>query len=104
LFIHLEPAAMLVLNKTCRYCPRCDLLIAHRGDLEDLMARFFAAHNPKILGHDYIVIGTVNRAAWRRGRGQPMEPREMLNYLNEFKKVVRFELIGGWRPRVDTGR
>lgn len=94
---------MLVLNKACRYCLHCDLLIAHRDDLEDLMARLFARQNPRVLGNDYIVVGTVDRAAWRQGRAQPMEPQEMLKYLSEFKRVVQFELTGGWRPAVNTG-
>ncbi len=37
---------MLVLNKTCRYGPHFDLLIAHRDDLKDLMARFLPGAIP----------------------------------------------------------
>jgi hypothetical protein len=32
-----------------------------------------------------------------------MEPPEMLRYLSEFKRAVRFEFTGGWRPVVNTG-
>ena len=28
LFIHVDPMHPVLLNKTCRYCPTCDLLIA----------------------------------------------------------------------------
>ena len=31
LFIHVDPMSLVVLNKTCRYCPACDLLIAHQS-------------------------------------------------------------------------
>ncbi len=32
LVIHIDPMQLLSLNKTCRYCPHCDLLIAHQDD------------------------------------------------------------------------
>jgi hypothetical protein len=34
LVIHVDPVQPVALNKTCRYCPSCDLLIAHRDELE----------------------------------------------------------------------
>ena len=34
LVIHIDPMQLLSLNKTCRYCPHCDLLIAHQDDVE----------------------------------------------------------------------
>jgi hypothetical protein len=37
LFIHVSPAQPVTLNKTCRYCPTRDLLIAHQDDLEDVL-------------------------------------------------------------------
>src|SRR5438445_13688037 len=32
LFLHIDPKQPLLLNKTCRYCPYCDLLIAHQDE------------------------------------------------------------------------
>jgi len=32
LVIHIDPLQLVALNKTCRYCPRCDLLIAHQAN------------------------------------------------------------------------
>jgi hypothetical protein len=37
LMIHIYPRRLLSLNKTCRYCPHCDLLIAHQNDVEGLL-------------------------------------------------------------------
>jgi hypothetical protein len=34
LVIHVDPLNPVSVNKTCCYCPRCDLLIAHRDELE----------------------------------------------------------------------
>ena len=66
LFIHINPKQPLLLNKTCRYCLHCDLLIAHKDDLEDLIARIFTDLNPEIVGNKYLVIGTLDRADWKR--------------------------------------
>lgn len=30
LVIHVDPRNLVSINKTCRYCPACDLLIAHQ--------------------------------------------------------------------------
>ena len=36
LFIHVDPMNPWALNYTCRYCPDCDLLIAHQDQIEEL--------------------------------------------------------------------
>jgi len=60
--IHVEPMQLLSLNKTCRYCPHCDLLIAHQDDVEHFLASFFMEQKPEVIGNDYLVIGTLDRA------------------------------------------
>ena len=37
LVIHLEPDQQLVLNKQCRYCVGCDVIVARRSEVESLM-------------------------------------------------------------------
>src|SRR5437879_10304150 len=65
LFIHIDPKQPLLLNKTCRYCPCCDLLIAHKNELDEIITRTFTVLNPEIVGNTYLVIGTVDRADWK---------------------------------------
>jgi hypothetical protein len=96
LVIHVEPMQMLSLNKTCRYCPRCDLLIAHQDDLEHLLASFFTEQKPEVIGNDYLVIGTEDRTAWKRGMQQALTLQEALEALHDFKEVVTFKITGGW--------
>jgi len=96
LFIYIDPMQPLVLNKTCRYCPYCDLLIAHKDDLEDLLAQIFTIHNPKVVGHDYLVIGTLDKPDWKRIEGQQPPGTEILEVLHDFKDVVTFKSTGGW--------
>ena len=47
---------------------RCDLLIAHQDELEAWLAAFFGHQQPEVVGNAYLVVGTEERAAWRRGR------------------------------------
>lgn len=93
LVIHVQPMHMISLNKTCRYCPACDLLIAHQDDLEDLLARMFAERAPEDLGNDYLVVGTMDRADWQRNVPQQSALlAEMLETVHDFQEVVGFKL------------
>ncbi len=60
LFIHIDPKQPLLLNKTCRYCPHCDLLIAHQDELEEVISRVFSVLNPEVVGNNYLVIGSLD--------------------------------------------
>jgi hypothetical protein len=96
LVIHVDPMELLSLNKTCRYCPHCDLLIAHQDDIEHLLASIFTERKPEVIGNDYLVVGTLDRAVWKRGTQQQITTQETLDALHDFKEVVTFKLTGGW--------
>src|SRR4051794_15236027 len=64
LLIHIEPNQLLALNKTCRYCPTCDLLIAHQDEIEGVVAPFLGERAAELTEDDYFVLGTVERKAW----------------------------------------
>jgi hypothetical protein len=96
LVIHIDPMHLVALNKTCRYCPRCDLLIAHQDELEAWLAAFFSQHQPEGVGNPYLVVGTEERAAWRRGTHTPLTITEMLEHLHDFIEVIRFEPVPRW--------
>jgi hypothetical protein len=98
LVIHVDPLQLVALNKTCRYCPSCDLLIAHRDELEAWLAAFFGQQKPEVVGNDYLVVGTEERAAWRRGTRTPLTTQELLAGLHDFAEVVRFEPAPRWGP------
>lgn len=84
LFIHIEPVQPVVLNKTCRYCPFCDFLIAHQADLEVQLAMMFEKSNPRLIGNDYVVLGTIDYAAWKGG----FSIKDLPSYLHDFKEVL----------------
>lgn len=99
LFIHVDPFNPVVLGYTCRYCLDCDLLIAHQDQIEALLANLFAERAPSVIGNDYLVIGTVERTAWREGMKQPKGIGDMLAHLHDFKEVRTVEYQpAGWYP------
>jgi hypothetical protein len=100
LLIGVAEYGLMVLGKTCRYCPPCDFIIAHKDELEALLAAGFSTGELEVIGNDYYVIGTVERKIWRRGmRDQITSTDELLRHAADFAK--EFDLHyepGGWYP------
>lgn len=92
LFIHIEPHYPIALNYTCRYCRHCDLLIAHKHEIEHLLTTMFAQANPEVIGNEYLIIGTVDKKAWREGLQQPKPAAEMLTAHTSVFKTSYEEL------------
>ncbi|MHC1623201.1 MAG: hypothetical protein ACXQTR_01255 [Candidatus Methanospirareceae archaeon] len=61
LLIHIDPKFLLSLNKICRYCPNCDLIIVKQAELEGLLAAICEQYAPDIVGNEYFVFGTMDR-------------------------------------------
>jgi hypothetical protein len=96
LLIHVDPLNPVALNYTCRYCSHCDLLIAHQDEIEAYLTRLFTQVKPEVIGNDYLVIGTLDRADWKRGLQKPLAYAEIEDVLHDFNNVWHFEVIGGW--------
>jgi hypothetical protein len=96
LVIHVDRGATIALNKTCKLCPYCDLLIAHQDEIEAFLAAYFGEQAPEVVGNDYLVIGTEDRNAWRRGMRTPLSSDEMLASLHDFRDYVTFTSPPGW--------
>ena len=90
LAIHVSDWGMVILNKTCRFCPRCELLIAHQDEIEGYLAQLFAELAPQVIGNDYLVVGTIERKDWRRGLAEPLKNTEMLAALHDFTDYLQF--------------
>ena len=91
LVIHVDPIYSLTLNKTCRYCVNCDLLIAHQDQLEEFLAGYFSTVNPEVIGNDYLVMGTLDKPEWKKGMEDQLSVQEMLEHLHDFLEVVTFK-------------
>ena len=90
LVIHVIQAATFVLNKTCRFCPDCDLLIAHQDEIESELTVYFGQHAPEVVGSAYMVIGTEDQDDWERGMRMPPSPQDTLDRLHDFREQVTF--------------
>jgi len=91
LVIHIEPQQLLLLNKKCRYCVKCDLIIAKKPELESLMAACFEETKPEIIGNNYLVMGVAERRDWLEGKKGKMPQGETIERMLVFKDVLNFE-------------
>jgi hypothetical protein len=89
-------------TKPTRYCPPCDLLLAHKDILEDLLARMCAERAPEAIGNDYLVVGTMDRSDWHEGVHAGVPLAEMLRSLDDFKRVVSCKPAPAWGPQTIT--
>ena len=56
-----------------------------------MIAFLFMHRQPEMIGNNYLVIGTLDKADWRRSMKQPFNFAEMRACLHDFKKVMSFE-------------
>lgn len=100
LLIHIDPMHLISLNYTCRYCARCDLLIGHQHEIEFLLTQMFTQYDPEVIGNDYLIMGTMERKAWREGMRQPKSVAEMRSHIHDFKSYQTIQMtMGGWFPK-----
>lgn len=88
LVVHVDGPALLTLNKSCRYCPRCDILIAHRDELESLLTFALEKRKPELIGNEYLVLGTIDRKTWKRADRGEMRSNETIREMHHFKEVL----------------
>jgi hypothetical protein len=105
LLIHIDGWGLLVLGKTCRYCSLCELIVAHKDELEDELVTIFERHAPHVIGNPYLVTGTVDKKEWKLGMGtEGRTIQEMLERTADFNKVLSLKMEGGWRPMKEPKR
>ena len=90
LVIHVSPNLPMILEKICRYCETCDLLIAHRDQLEEQLTSRLLMIDPEVIGNDYLVVGTLERTDWNRMKDKELSFGDIVEYLHDFKEVVTF--------------
>jgi hypothetical protein len=98
LVIHIDPRQLLCLNKGCKYCESCDLIIVKQVEIESLITVCCEKLNPSLIGNKYLVFGTVDRSDWKQNSKKTTYPEETLDRMYVFKDVKQFEIVpGGWR-------
>jgi hypothetical protein len=84
ILIHIVPKHLIALNYTCRYCRDCDLLIAHKHQIEHYLTALFSQKAPDAIGNDYLAIGTVEKSVWKEGLKQQQSMSEFLPHASDF--------------------
>jgi len=101
LAIHIEadPIQLFILNKTCRYCTRCELIITKKSDVESLMAAAFEQRRPEIVGNEYFIFAVLERKDWQQSNKGKLSQGDAVERVIFFKEVLNFKVIpGGWYP------
>lgn len=101
LLLHVGGFGLMTLGKTCKYCPRCELIMCHQDELEGELYLSFGKLKPEVIGSEYFVLGTVERKTWKQGLADPrgLTLDGLLEHASDFKKYVDLEFDpGGWRP------
>ena len=93
LVVNVNPKHTVIVDKICRFCNACDLLIVHQDQLEEQLATECMTINPEVIGNDYQVIGTLDRAEWNQGKQDPLSVERVIAYLHDFNEVVSFERV-----------
>jgi hypothetical protein len=67
---------------------------------EVISAHSFSQIAPEVIGHEYLVLGTVDKKVWQQGlAGDGGELGEMLKHMADFKRVLKLKVDpGGWYP------
>ncbi len=107
LFIHVTSLGPMLQGKTCVYCSPCELVVVHQHELEAQMAHALSNIAPEVIGNEYLVLGTVEKQAWKAGlggAGQNLD--EMRKHMADFASVLTLHVDpGGWRlPEQSKGR
>ena len=98
LLIHIEPRNLLSLNKSCRFCARCEVIIVKKRELEARLVEACEQHWPEAVGNDYLVIGTLDRTLHRQGKAGTLETNEAIDAFTPFVDHLKFEVRSGWLP------
>ena len=103
LVIHIDPHQILCLNKSCKYCEACDLIIGKQPQIEYFISSCCEKIDPSMIGNKYLVFGTLNRSDWKQYSKKTTYPQETIDKVYIFKDVLNFEVVGrGWYKDDET--
>lgn len=88
LLIHIDDFGAALLSKTCRYCSKCEFIIAHQDELEHELTVMCLERAPQIIGNNYFIIGTVEKKAWRQGLGKEGTLTDVLPHMADIKEYM----------------
>lgn len=92
LLIIVENTNPLALGFTCKYCSKCELIVAHKKELEEQLYITFKEVDPTAVGKPYKVMGTVDKSKWKKSIGTKSDPLEVYNQTYWFKKTLEVQI------------
>ena len=88
---------LISINKSCKFCPKCELIIGQKSELDDLVKQISQQVNLKFNTENYFAFGTMEKKDWKRSQEEALDQREAIKLVNPFKDVLEFEIRpGGW--------
>ncbi len=97
LVIMVENAPVLTLGLTCKYCSKCEFIIAHQHELEYELSSAYEKIAPSQIGNDYHVIGVMDKKMWRKKLKTVSPFGDTNNAITIFKEYLILEFSpGGW--------
>lgn len=93
LLIHIEPRQLISLNKTCRYCPYCELIIAKKEETDSVLHDACKEYFPELAGNDYFIFGTLDGKDWKKFQEKETYLEESLEKAYAFKGVWQFKPV-----------
>ena len=82
---------ILNINKTCKFCPYCDLIIAKKHELDSIIMQFLSLNHAT--KDDYFVIGTQDKGVYREGLNKGLIKENPLEGVSVFKNAWNFEIL-----------
>ena len=88
---------LISLNKSCKYCTKCDLIIGQKSDLDALISQIIPQLGLKFSPDNYFVFGTQARKDWKKGQEEYVDQKDALTLAHPFKDILQFEIRpAGW--------
>lgn len=60
--------------------------------MEHFLATCFGEQKPEVIGNDYLVLGTLDKPAWKQGTQQQMTLQEIREALHDFNDLQNYGL------------
>ncbi len=89
------------LNKSCKFCPECDLIIGQKAEIDDSLKQIVASppFNLQINPNDYFVFGTLEKKDWLKIQKEKNTQKSTLDLVHPFIDTLDFEIQpAGWYP------
>jgi hypothetical protein len=77
---------VLNLNKTCKYCPYCELIIAKKSEFKQVADAY------RVMIDDFFFFGTLPREIYVKYENKIMDSKGFLNIALSFKDVWDFTI------------